>query len=160
MPTPALPGDAPALPSGDDMPARSEPITSAELSAAIADLGRELRTQLSNNWSELAAATSPGRNVRDLPSDELSCFTGKAVVGTTQLLVPADESRTKVTLIATAADVWISSRPGVSRGDYNSAQLPANVPVELDTRAAIYCTTATAAGVDVTVLVQSAHYSL
>ena len=143
------------------MPEQPEPVTTADLDHMIGKLAETFRVSLSNGWSELAAATAAGRNVRDLPSDEISTFTGTSIEGPTQIILPADETRTRVTLIAAAAGVWIAAKPGVMPGSYSTFELPVDVPVVLETRAPIYAGSFAAAGqVAVGIVAEAAHYRL
>ena len=113
--------------------------------------------------AELAASLKPGASVRDLPSDTFNAWTSQAMPGSTQLLVPAQETRTRVQLFAAADGVWLSAAGGqavTATGTGNTMKLPAGVMVEIQTRAAIYCATDTGANVNVTVIAEFANYVL
>lgn len=153
----------PETPGAPQVPETPDSHQNAEMAAAIREVRSEIVRSLSNGMAELAAALKPGTSVRDLPSDSLNVWTSAAQPGSTQLLVPAQETRTRVLLFAATNGVWISSQPGqrvTATGTANTAKLPAGVLLEINTRAAIYAATDTGADVPVSVFVEYATYSL
>jgi len=145
------------------MPEQPAPATAPEIAQAIREVRNEISAALTDGIAGLAGALKPGENVRDLPSDSLSAFTFPApVVGVsgTVRMVDAQVNRTSVTLIAAAAGVWISAREGRVPGTYETVQLPANVAVTFNTRAAIYVGTDQVAPVNCSVVAEFATYAV
>jgi len=121
------------------MPERPESVNSAELSAVVDGVRESFARTFAEGLAELAGALKPGQNVRDLASSTVSIFTVTAPTTSTSI-IGADETRTKLTLIAGDDDVRLYSTPGTSAP--NGILLPANTPVDIDTRAALYVSSA------------------
>ena len=141
------------------MPETPETITSADIAAAMVRVADALEASRSPQ-AEYAGAAKFGVNVRPKPSDVVSFYGTLAQVGPAALLVPADETRVRVTIVCKSGGgvPYVSSRPGATAGAYDTAELPTGVPIVLDTRAAVYAC-ATGSAVTVSVLVEQADYT-
>lgn len=130
------------------------PATAADIEAIADRIERSLVSPL----SELAAALTPATNTRQAPSDEIHFIGTQALEAPTQLLVPAQETRVKVSIITAAAGVYLCSQPGQVAGAGNTFPLTAGILYELATRAAIYCASSSGA-VDLSLYVEFARYT-
>lgn len=120
-----------------------KPVTAPELAHLIEGIANQLAAQMSEPLARLASALKPGQNVNDLPSEMVTFGNVEVQPGLSTILVPAQETRTRVTLIAADDGVFLTQGNGRSSGDLGLFLLPAGVPVRFHTRAAIYALAAT-----------------
>lgn len=132
----------------------------AEVAHAVKLAAGMISDGMNEQYRLLAAALNVGGNVRDVPSDKVVFGHQDAQPTAAQMLIPAQENRTRVTVWASEDGVYLTDEPGTPPDVGSTIALMAGVPLRLNTRAAIYAVTSGGTPVRVDYVTEFAFYGI